>query len=185
MSNFLKGILAVCIIGAFCALLVHYRLNGLALLILILGIGLGYPITGILADKLGRKKMLLIYSVLTPISQVLVVIWAMHLEDQSLRIIFSSLLATLSTIALYGIWILMIITIIELVPTETSGVAAGIKAVLLALIGALISFLTGILIPIWGVGNVLVVFCCVMFVAIPLIMVLIPETKGRDLKLIK
>jgi len=150
----------------------------------IIGIGLGYPVTGILADKVGRKKMLLLYSLLMPISQILTLIWAMQLQDPVLRIILSSLLATLATASLYGIWILMIIVIIEMVPTETRGVAAGVKAAILAIIGSIANFLTAFLIPIWSLLVILVISCCVMFIAIPLIIVLIPETKGRDLKAI-
>ena len=129
--------------------------------------------------------MLMLYSLLTPISQLITLTWALQLVDYSSRIIWSSIFVVIASISLYGMWILMIIAIIELVHTETRGVAAGIKAALLAITGAIVNLLTAILIPIWGLYFVLVVFLSLMFIGFPLIAFILPETKGRDLKLIK
>ncbi len=50
---------------------------------MILGIGLSYLLTGILADILGRKRMLMITSILIPITQILPLMWAMQLIDRT------------------------------------------------------------------------------------------------------
>jgi len=47
---------------------------------MILGIGLSYLLT---ADILGRKRMLMITSILIPITQILPLMWAMQLIDRT------------------------------------------------------------------------------------------------------
>ncbi len=150
------------------------------LIVWIMGIAsiLGYLITGIVADKYGRKPLLYLYSILFPIS-LLIVVFGVNLPQGALIVV--ALGAGIANLCYWGFRILISIVTLEIVPTETRGTATGLKSLVAAsgvTIGLLISFFITFSL---GLAISFVALSLLFLINIPLIYKNIKETKGINL----
>lgn len=192
-----KGMIGIYLIGViwvigtvFLKLVEPYATNytkmtqgeyNIVLIFVVLGGVVGTIITGQLADRFGRKFTFILYSILMPTVSITAMLFTMNIDNSLFRILLTSLLVMVTITTGYGLWALIIIFIIEMVPTETRGFAAGLKMSVMAITSFLFYLLVGNLILIWGLLLVLIVFSCVLLIIVPITIFVLPETKGRDL----
>lgn len=147
-----------------------------------LAIFFGYLITGIVADKFGRKKLMYIYAILIPISRAILVFGAMIPEGTLIIVLIGAILSNISGI---GFAILVTTVTLESLPTESRGTGSGFKS-LFTHIGTTIGLLiSGIITAIGGLGMTFIIVSLVFIIALPLIYWNLKETKGQDLSSIK
>jgi MFS family permease len=150
------------------------------LIIWIMGIAsiIGYLITGIIADKYGRKPLLYIYSILFPTS-LLIVVFGINLPEGALIVV--ALGAGLANLCYWGFRILISIVSLEIVPTETRGTGTGVKSLVAAsgvTIGLIISFFITFS---SGLALSFIVLSMLFLINIPLIFKYLKETRGINL----
>ncbi|MHA1671815.1 MAG: MFS transporter, partial [Promethearchaeota archaeon] len=140
-----------------------------------------YLINGLLADRIGRKPLLYLWSCLLPISVMIWVIGA--LQPNAALYVFIGY--PLSHISYWGLWGIIRLTTLELIPTDRRGTGVGFRGLINA-IGATIGLLSsGFIILIIGLGTTFIIFVLFNLLMIPLSVFLVRETKGVDLKDIK
>ncbi|MBY9003932.1 MAG: MFS transporter [Candidatus Lokiarchaeota archaeon] len=140
-----------------------------------------YLINGLLADRIGRKPLLYLWSCLLPISVLIWVIGA--LQPNAVLYVFIGY--PLSHVSYWGLWGIIRLTTLELVPTDRRGTGVGFRA-LINSIGATIGLLlSSFIILIVGLGTTFIIFVLFNVIMIPLSAFLVKETKGVDLKDIK
>jgi len=147
-----------------------------------LSIFIGYLITGIVADKFGRKKLMYIYALLVPISRAIFVFGAALPEGTLLIVLIG---AMLSNISLIGFAVLITTVTLETLPTESRGTGSGFRSLFTHIGTTTGLFLSGIITAIGGLGMTFIIVSLVFIVAIPLIYWNINETKGQDLSELK
>lgn len=145
-------------------------------------IALGYLITGILADKIGRKPLMYLYSILLPISLIIIVIGRNSSQN---ALIIVCIGAGLADISFFGMAVLVTIVTIENLPTEVRGTGNGLKTLFNAIGMTIGLILTSIIILRWGFEVILIIFGLLNLIFVPLIYKYIKETKGVDLSIIK
>ena len=100
-------------------------------------VAIGYILTGILCDKIGRKPMLYAHSIVLPIGIILSVIGGL-----SSNFLITALGAALGYAGFWGLTIVLRLITIEIVPTDKRGTAGGLRALSWAF-GATIGLLVG------------------------------------------
>jgi MFS family permease len=144
---------------------------------------LGYLITGIAADKWGRKPLLYIYGFLSPIS-IVIVVFGVNFSGITL-ILIVGLGAGMAYITLQGIRIVARLITVEITPTDARGTGSGLRSLITAIgttVGLLISSL---LIYYYGLAFTFIVISLPHFIILPLTYLFIKETKGVDLSEVK
>ncbi|MHA2179813.1 MAG: MFS transporter [Promethearchaeota archaeon] len=144
-----------------------------------------YFITGRLADRSGRRSLLIIYSFLYPISVILQFTWGAHIPVDQMRFIVNIILKILGMSTRAGLWTLLMVISIEVIPTEVRGVGNGLLVLLMNITGLMLGISTAPLFPIFGIQQIALVLTCFMFPIIPLVMFYIPESYGTDLKTVE
>ncbi|MCK4780076.1 MAG: MFS transporter, partial [Candidatus Lokiarchaeota archaeon] len=79
---------------------------------------IGYLITGITADKIGRKPLCYIFSIIFPIS-MLIIIFGVNLSEGALTMVMIG--AGLANLSYWGLRILISIMALEIIPTQSRG----------------------------------------------------------------
>jgi MFS family permease len=139
-----------------------------------------YLINGLLADKIGRKPLLYLWSALAPIS---VLIWVYAGPQGSFLLVLLGY--SLSHIAVWGsLGIVRLITI-ELLPTDRRGTGVGFRNLIGSIGGTIGLLLSGVVILFVGLGITFIIFVMANFIVIPLTYFYIKETKGVELAEIK
>jgi MFS family permease len=141
-----------------------------------------YLITGKIADSWGRKPILIIYSILYPVSVILQYLWAAHITIAPLRFGIMLPLKIVAMSSRGGIWTLTTLISIELIPTELRGVGNGLQTFVMIAISIVRLLIVAPLFPVLGIQMIAIILCFFMFPVMPLVVFLIPETRGRDLK---
>ncbi|MHA2268087.1 MAG: MFS transporter [Promethearchaeota archaeon] len=144
-----------------------------------------YFITGRLADRSGRRSLLIIYSFLYPISVILQFTWGAHIPVDQMRFIVNIILKILGMSTRAGLWTLLMVISIEVIPTEVRGVGNGLLVLLMNITGLMLGISTAPLFPIFGIQQIALVLTCFMFPIIPLVIFYIPESYGTDLKTVE
>ncbi len=136
-----------------------------------------------LLDKVGRKPMMYIYSTLTPIALIGVVISA-TLPSGTAISVFTVLLMILN-IAFWGLNTLLRIYTLELVPTKQRGTSLGLRSFSFAFGGTVGLLLSGPLILVISLGPTMILLSIVLFTILPIIWKHVKETKGVDIFQVK
>ncbi|TFG16981.1 MAG: MFS transporter, partial [Promethearchaeota archaeon] len=154
----------------------------LIVMVMSLAVILGYFFTGFFADKLGRKPLFYIYSLMIPAS-ILTVIFGSQLPQGA--IIPVCIGAALINVSYWGIGVVIRIVILEIVPTEVRGTAGGLKSLIGALGITLGLFISSLISLISSLEFAFIILSLILIINIPLIYKFIKETKGIDLSQVK
>ena len=144
---------------------------------------IGYLLTGIIADKKGRKLLFYVYAILQPISVIFVVIGAYSPIG---AIIIVALSAGVAYISGQSLSVLIRIVSLELVPTEIRGMGAGVKSLIAAFgmtLGLVFSSLSVYYLPFGtlNLGITFILFSMPYLLIVPIVYFFLRETKGIDL----
>ena len=143
---------------------------------------IAYLTNGFLADRIGRKPLLYLWSFLLPFS---VIMWVLGANNTSNAFLIVLIGYALSHISYWGLWGIIRIIALELMPTDRRGTGIGIRS----LIGA-VGITTGLLMSSFivlelGLGITFIILVFGNLFIIPLGFLFVKETKGVDLKDIK
>jgi MFS family permease len=154
--------------------------NDINIVVLVLSqsIILGYIITGVVADKYGRKPLLYIYSFLLPVA-IFIAVFGSYSQEYAL--IFVCIGAGLANVCYWGLSVIVRLVTIEIVPTESRGTGSGMKS----LVGAF-GITSGLLISSfiilnYGLGFSFIFFSLLLLINLPLTYTFLKETKGVNL----
>ncbi len=173
------------LIEAYWASSGHVSETEINLLIYIIAISviLGYLITGILADKWGRKPMLYIYSVLAPVS-IIVTVMSVNLSGV-LVLIIVGISVGIAYITGQGITIIARLITVEITPTDARGTGSGLRTLIVAIGMTSGLFISSILILFFGLGLTFIILSLPHLIIIPLTYSYLKETKGINLSDVK
>ncbi|NVM35838.1 MAG: MFS transporter [Candidatus Lokiarchaeota archaeon] len=143
---------------------------------------IAYLINGFLADRIGRKPLLYLWSFLLPFSVIMWVLGALNTSNAFLIVLIGY---ALSHISYWGLWGIIRMISLELMPTDRRGTGIGVRS----LIGA-VGITTGLLLSSFtvlelGLGITFIIFAFGNLLIIPLAVLFVKETKGVDLAEIK
>ncbi|MFX1255904.1 MAG: MFS transporter [Promethearchaeota archaeon] len=139
---------------------------------------IGYFITGIIADKYGRKPLIYGYSILLPISILIAVIGTTLTEN---ALIVVSLGAGLANAAYWSLGVVIRLVTLEVIPTDARGTGSGLKSLTSALGITSGLFLSSVITLYFGLALAFVFYSLILLVNVPLVYLYLKETKGIDL----
>jgi MHS family alpha-ketoglutarate permease-like MFS transporter len=139
-------------------------------------------INGMLADRIGRKPLIYIWSGLLPIA---VVTWAIGAHNSENAFIIVQIGFALMHLSFWGLYVIMTLITIEILPTDKRGTGLGFRILFFAIGTTIGLLLSSISILFLGLGISFIIFISAMFVLIPLTYFFIKETKGVELSEIK
>ncbi len=143
---------------------------------------IAYLTNGFLADRIGRKPLLCLWSLLLPFS---VVVWVVGANSSQNAFLIVFVGYAISHISFWGLWGIIRIVAIELMPTDRRGTGIGIRGLSGAL-GTTTGLLTSSFIILGlGLGITFIIFVFGNLLIVPLGFFFVKETKGVDLADIK
>ncbi len=143
---------------------------------------IAYLANGLLADRIGRKPLLYLWSCLAPIS---VIIWVLGARSSQNTFLIVLLGYSLTHIAYWGsLGIIRLITI-ELLPTDRRGTGIGFRSLIGSIGGTIGLVLGSVVILFLDLGPTFIIFVSLKFAVIPLAYFYLKETKGVELTEIK
>ncbi len=143
---------------------------------------IAYAVNGFLADKIGRKPLLYVWSILAPIS---VILWVFGAQSSKYAFTLVFIGYSISHITFWGSLGMIRIANIELLPTDRRGTGVGFRNLIGALGGTLGLVLSSLIILFLGLGITFVIFIFGYLLIIPITYYFLKETKGVELALIK
>lgn len=144
-----------------------------------------YIITGKIADRFGRRILLIVYSFIYPISVILQFTWGAHIQYDQMRFIIMVILKILGMSTRAGLWTLMMIVSLEIIPTEVRGFGNSLLVLVMSITGLVLGIVTAPLFPILGIQLIALILTFFMLPIIPLVIFYIPESYGIDLKTVE
>jgi MFS family permease len=151
-------------------------------LLTIFAVFIAYAMNGFLADKIGRKPLLYLWSFLSPVSVIIWVFGAYHPSSAFFIVLVGY---SMSHIAFWGASGVIRLTTIELLPTDRRGTGVGFRS-LISSIGTIIAlFLGSAVILVLGLGPTFLIFVMGNVIVIPIAYFFLKETKGVELNEIK
>jgi len=143
-----------------------------------LGTIVGYLITAVLADKIGRKPLLYIYYSLFVTGVIVLII---GISTPGLALIMACIGVSLMSLSFWGLWVLTSIVTIEILPTEARGTGTGFKQIIISLGGTSGLIIAGVIVYFFSLELVFFVFGLLFLINIPLVHKFLTETKNKDL----
>ncbi|TFG08949.1 MAG: MFS transporter [Promethearchaeota archaeon] len=154
----------------------------LVIYIVAISVILGYLLTGIIADKIGRKPLIYLFSVLMFIATIILYFGSI---SSPAIFIFIVIGVALGYVAYDSLHIVLRIVTLEVVPTDRRGTGSGLRALITALgitsgffIGSALSFA-------FGLGVAFILISIPLFINVLLAHKYLTETKGTDLAMVK
>lgn len=150
--------------------------------LVIFAVIIAYTINGTLADRIGRKPLLYLWSFLAPIS-VLIWVFGAHNSNNAFYIVLLGY--SLTHISTWGaIGIIRLITI-EMLPTDRRGTGIGFRSLIGGIGGTIGLLLSAVVILFVGLGTTFIIFVMAHLFVIPIAYFFLKETKGVELSEIK
>jgi len=143
---------------------------------------IAYLINGLLADRIGRKPLIYLWSLLLPISVIMWVLGATNPQN-AFTIVFPGY--AISHISYWGLWGILRIVSMEQLPTDRRGTGVGFRSLIWGLGITIGAFLSSGVILLVGLGLSFIIFAFGNLIIIPLGYFFVKETKGVDLAEIK
>ena len=138
-----------------------------------------YLVTGILADKVGRRPLLFIYCLFIPLGLIPMIIFGLPNPELSFIIVLVGMI--LVNMGIFDLFVLSSIVVIEIIPTEVRGTGTGFK-ILIGAIGLTSGTLISSIIALnFGLEGAFLLFSIIAIIGLPLIFLFIKETKDTDL----
>jgi MFS family permease len=150
--------------------------------IMSLAVVVGFAVTAVMADKIGRKPLLFIYCSLFFIGTILVI---NGVQTPGIALVLVCFGTSLMNIAFWGLWVLLSIITIELIPTDSRGTGTGLKGIISAIGSTLGLIMAGIITYFYSLDVAFLLFAILLLIPMPLIYKFVMETKGIDLGEIK
>ncbi len=151
-------------------------------LLVIFAVIIAYAINGFLADRIGRKPLLYLWSFIAPISVLIWVFGAHSTENAFFIVLFGYSLTHISTWGAIGI--IRLLTL-EMLPTDRRGTGIGFRSLVGGIGGTIGLMLSGVVILLVGLGTTFIIFVMGHFIVIPIAYLFLKETKGVELSEIK
>jgi len=150
--------------------------------LVIFAVIIAYTINGFLADRIGRKPLLYLWSFIAPISVLIWVFGAHNTENAFYIVLLGYSLTHISTWGAIGI--IRLLTI-EMLPTDRRGTGIGFRSLIGGFGGTMGLLLSGVIILFVGLGTTFIIFVMGHFIVIPIAFFFLKETKGVELSEIK
>ena len=139
---------------------------------------IGYFITGATADKIGRKPLCYIFSIIFPIS-ILLVVLGVNLSEGALTLV--TIGAAFANLSYWGLRILISIMALEIIPTQSRGTGVGLKTITSS-VGITVGLILCSLITFnQGLAMSFLIFSLLFIVVFFLVLLFLKETKGVNL----
>ncbi len=150
--------------------------------LVIFAVIIAYSINGFLADRIGRKPLLYLWSFIAPISVLIWVFGAHNTENAFYIVLLGYSLTHISTWGAIGI---IRLTTIEMLPTDRRGTGIGFRSLIGGIGGTVGLLLSGVIILFVGLGTTFIIFVMGHFIVIPIAYFFLKETKGVELSEVK
>jgi len=151
------------------------------IMVSVIGTFIFFGITGVLADKYGRKKVLFVFFALNVISFIIIIAFAESITASESYWVFM-VVGFFENGSFWGIFMLSKTYCVENFPTSIRGTSAGWRSMMYAvglIFGSLISSALATFLPL---GTMFLIFMILIpAVMIPLITKFLPEMKGVDI----
>ncbi|NVM35403.1 MAG: MFS transporter [Candidatus Lokiarchaeota archaeon] len=143
---------------------------------------IGYFITGVTADRIGRRVLCYLYSILFPVS-ILIIVLGVNFSEGALTMVMIG--AGLANLSYWGLRILISIMALEIIPTQSRGTGAGLKT-LVSSVGITVGLIISSIITFsQGLAVSFTIFSLLFIAVFFLVLVFLKETKGVDLSKIE
>ncbi len=139
---------------------------------------IGYFITGATADKIGRKSLCYIFSIIFPLS-ILLIVLGVNLSEGALTLV--TIGAAFANLSYWGLRILISIMALEIIPTQSRGTGVGLKT-LASSVGITVGLILSSIITFnKGLAVSFLIFSLLFIVVFFLVLRFLKETKGVNL----
>jgi len=142
---------------------------------------IAYLINGLLADRIGRKPIVYMWSSLLPVG---VFIWVFGAHGPNAFIVVQIGFA-LMHVCFWGLLTILSLITIETLPTDRRGSGVGFRWLFFAIGTTVGLLLSSVIILFLGLGLAFIIFILTMYILVPLTYVNLEETRGVDLSEIK
>jgi len=138
----------------------------------------GFLMTGMLADKIGRKPLFYIFFVMLTIGALIFIYGAV---TPGIALILVCIGMSMINIAYWGLYVILSIVVIELIPTEARGTGNGFRGLMGSFGSTAGLLLTSVLVHFFSLQIVFLIFALMLLIDLPIIYKYVIETKGTDL----
>ncbi|MFX1339538.1 MAG: MFS transporter [Promethearchaeota archaeon] len=179
------------VVGVFISLGELYMANSpylnegdINLVVYVLGISvvIGFLMTGMLADKIGRKPLFYIFFIILIIGALIFTYGAV---TPGIALILVCIGMSMINIAYWGLYVILSIVVLELIPTEARGTGNGFRGLMGSFGSTLGLVITGIFVYYVSLQIIFLIFALMLLIDLPIIYKYVIETKGTDLSDIK
>jgi len=148
----------------------------------VIAVLIAYLINGLLADRIGRKPLVYLWSCLLPVG---VLTWVIGAHDSQNAFIIVQIGFALMHVCFWGLLTIISLITIETLPTDRRASGVGLRWLFFAIGTTLGLLLSSIFILFLGLGIAFIIFILAMYIIAPLAYLSMKETKGIELSEIK